>query len=72
MFGTPLAEGDTICFNLNLGRTYKPLVRATVAGFADGDWIVIGAFLPSAAVDTARDYGKLNKKIMISRVVKCF
>ena len=87
MFGTELKKGDKICFCLNMRKDDKPLVKAVVGGFIYSktpdwrgvywDWIAIDHYetMPEEkayVLEWAENEKKLVKKVMPSRVVKCY
>lgn len=71
IFGNELKAGDNICFKLSLGRNNHPLVRAKVKEIK-GNWAFIDSYTENADTECARLINKLNKKVEIGRVVKCF
>lgn len=81
MFGLELSKGDTICFILSMGKTDKPMVKATIKNIIVGqkencygeytDWLV-PEFIENDTIERARLENKLVSKIKPNRVVKCY
>ena len=88
MYGVELKCGDNICFTLSMRIDTKPLVKATITGFIYGkkpdnlgrytDWIQVeyvdAPHAPDVqgTVEWAQREGKLVKKVIPYRVIKCY
>ena len=80
-FGIELKEGDYVCFTLSMRIDAKPIVKAKIAEIKYGkkancdgvftDW-VIPEYVEDHDVKWATLEGKLPKKVMPERVVKCY
>ena len=75
MFGNELKVGDTVCFTISMRIDQKPIVAATVGSFnctGQRVWIILGEYRKSPDVEWATKENKLIKKVLSSRVVKCY
>ena len=86
-FGNELQCGDNICFSVSMRKDQKPIVRVKIAGFitdkSGDDWVLLGDPIPvaddlsprnsgNADYDWACHEGKMPKKVIAYRVIKCY
>lgn len=70
-YGDPVRPGDSVCFTLDMRRDRKPIVKANVSDILDGKWIVPEYNHSDTDVQWAEREGRLVRRVLASRTVKC-